>query len=403
MSTSKSCKLATSGVWLDPTGLPRSCCRIIYPIELLEEWKIIDVKKDLSKWFNNEFNQQFRKDLAAGQKRKECSTCWDLEDIGIQSERTAFSFSEEDNIPSIRILEIGAGRTCNLKCRMCDPYASSSISQELQKYQILKNDYSDPPLISDINIEDIKHIELIKVTGGEPFLHKPFETFLQNIVDNGLAQQTSIVIHTNATNFPNVKYLNPLSQFKNVQIRFSIDCVGNRNEYIRSNLVWNEMIDTIVSWGKWKQTCSNNIVFSVNSTTMILNIMYTESLLKFVNELRNNNIGLSDIKCNTYFLVNPDELAIKNFPDAIKLQLLEHLTRIDDDLFRSVHLHGITGKNDLKTMLSQTDSQVDTLATVALFFKEMRKLDRWRNQDLDTTFPELMQIFKDTGYYINNQ
>jgi hypothetical protein len=67
---------------------------------------------------------------------------------------------------------------------------------------------------------------------------------LQGLVDRGIAGNIEIHYNTNGTQYPEQAERSG-SYFKTVEIAFSIDDVGDRFEYQRTNAVWSEVCENI--------------------------------------------------------------------------------------------------------------------------------------------------------------
>jgi MoaA/NifB/PqqE/SkfB family radical SAM enzyme len=120
------------------------------------------------------------------------------------------------------------------------------------------------------------HIEYIEFTGGEPFMIQEHFDMLQGLVDRGLAGSIEIHYNTNGTQWPEQ---GPAiwRHFKLVEIAFSIDDIGDRFEYQRTNAVWSEVEANIARF-KTLRSQSPNIRLQVCSTVNVFNVFYLPEL-----------------------------------------------------------------------------------------------------------------------------
>jgi molybdenum cofactor biosynthesis enzyme MoaA len=125
-------------------------------------------------------------------------------------------------------------------------------------------------------------IRYLEFTGGEPFMIREHFQFLERIVDMGIAGQVEIHYNTNGTHFP--EYAEDIWQhFKIVEIAFSIDDVGARFEYQRSNAVWSEVEYNISRFMAMRDR-NPNIRLQVCITVNVFNVMYLEDVANWADQ-----------------------------------------------------------------------------------------------------------------------
>jgi len=215
------------------------------------------------KWNSEQINN-LRNNLLRGKKDKTCSRCWQEEDAGKQSLRQRMLFTKnsknlqkqvfqryverEDYKKYPRVVQLMPGNECNLACPSCKPELSSkwnslvkqkdySIFQRTTKnWNLTKEQYQD---IVD-NSDKLQKIELF---GGEPFLNKRNEiNLLQKLIDKGTSKHITLYFNTNGTIY-NEKLIEKLSKnFKFLEIRLSMDGIGDQFEYLRYGAKWEQVI-----------------------------------------------------------------------------------------------------------------------------------------------------------------
>jgi MoaA/NifB/PqqE/SkfB family radical SAM enzyme len=151
----------------------------------------------------------------------------------------------------LMFLDLKLGNICNLKCRICGSWSSSQYATEeitwtdpsdrkqSMAYQMLRAGAwprENQNFWQEIDqcLTDIRYIEF---TGGEPFMIDEHFDMLQGIVDRGIAHQVEIHYNTNGTHFPE-RGPDIWRHFKTVEIAFSVDDIGARFEYQRTNAAW---------------------------------------------------------------------------------------------------------------------------------------------------------------------
>jgi MoaA/NifB/PqqE/SkfB family radical SAM enzyme len=108
------------------------------------------------------------------------------------------------------------------------------------------------------NISDnVDHISEYRVIGGEPLMNKKWAEITNKIIDQD--PKRNIYIYTNATICPKNEDLESFKgknvidywrQFDNVSVGVSIDCVGDRAEYVRYGTNWKTVHDNFVLLNK---------------------------------------------------------------------------------------------------------------------------------------------------------
>jgi len=200
---------------------------------------------------------QLRNQLNDGEKPAICDVCWVKEDAGVFSERQGYNkqFKNYFHIdkPTLKYLDIEFDNRCNLQCVMCSQHNSDQIWKTVDKfrekelplpttlkrhtrhknyYSIEKKQYAKDVLTDGIDI--------LKVTGGEPFLSKDFLEILDFAIEKDLAKGLELNVTTNGTKFSKT-ILEKMKQFKHVKLTISIDGTGEVYEYIRHPFSWEQL------------------------------------------------------------------------------------------------------------------------------------------------------------------
>jgi hypothetical protein len=225
-----------------------------------------------------------RKSILSQQRSADCSTCWKLEDQGLNSERqlhnSAFDFYLDRDLEKIekdvvdgryssQIIKLATSNLCNGTCVTCGSDASSAwASLEHKKINYNKIDQNE---IEKINWKDIKQLSFV---GGEPLLEKLNFEILDRLAETNNTE-CFISIVTNGSCELTSGQCETLSKFKNLNICLSIDGVGTRFEYMRYPLGWNLLCQNL---GYFKKITSN---ISVSAMISNVNIFYYTELIEF--------------------------------------------------------------------------------------------------------------------------
>jgi MoaA/NifB/PqqE/SkfB family radical SAM enzyme len=228
-------------------------------------------------------------------------------------------------------LDLKLGNICNLKCRICGSWSSSTYAVEelnaMNRDEDKKSSYhylmlqkgawprDNPQFWEEID-QIIDQIRYIEFTGGEPFMIKEHFSLLQGIVDRGIAHRVEIHYNTNGTHWPeNAEEI--WRHFKTVEVAFSMDDVNQRFEYQRSNAIWAEVEQNIQHFRDLR-TRNPNIQLQVCSTVNIFNVMYLETLAAWIDQQ-----GFDFVYWN--MMHEPYFFSIATLPESAKVVVKQRL------------------------------------------------------------------------------
>lgn len=254
------------------------CCKNVLP-ERFESFDQIQKSQTV---------QELKNDLLNGIKNQACYQCWEEDAAGkvsmrkasIDSKSAQELLNEIDN-NKIRQLILFTGNNCNLACRTCSGYLSSSHvvearSKNLKYPDVVIHDIVKPDYEYFLN-QDYSNLESLQIIGGEPLLNVGHIQVLEKIVNDGYAQNCSLTYTTNATHKISKKHLQLLSYFKEINFIFSIDAVGEQFNYIRTGADWNWVSQNIQNIrAELKQF--DKVALTIHPTISVLNILYLEDL-----------------------------------------------------------------------------------------------------------------------------
>ncbi len=345
---------------------------------------------------NSDSMKKLRQEFIEGGQPQTCSKCWREESVGRTSKRMHTLDRLKHMLPAqdwtadakpLMFLDLKLGNICNLKCRICGSWSSSTIAteelQHLQPNEHKKDNYhyhmlrqgawprKNQQFWSEIaGISD--QIQYIEFTGGEPFMIKEHFNMLQGLVDRGLASNIEIHYNTNGTQWPGSAEA-IWQHFKIVEIAFSIDDVGERFEYQRSNAIWTEVISNIARFQALRSQYSN-IRLQICCTINVFNVYYLETVATWILEQKMDFVYWNMLHDAYFFSISslpePAKQAIAkrlwaaDVPDPVK----EEFNRVADFMNQGASLDGERLR------------------------REVGNLDRRRGQDLRTVQPEFAKL-----------
>jgi len=392
----KFCVLPWISLEASPIGTVRPCC--------LADDEIVD---DTGRKFelgtatfdniqNSSSMRRLREEFLAGKKPQTCRKCWNeesagrtskrmhtldrLKHMGIDSEWTA-------DAKPLMFLDLKLGNICNLKCRICGSWSSSqSANEEIAwtppeqrksslAYQMLRAGAwprENTQFWGQID-QCLDNIRYIEFTGGEPFLIAEHFEMLQGIVDRGIAGNVEIHYNTNGTVFPE-QAEHIWRHFKTVEIAFSIDDVGKRFEYQRTNARWAEVQENIEKFFRLKRHLPDVIQLQVCTTVNVFNVRYIDEVARWNAGHAFNFVYWNMMHDAWYF-------SIATLPDTAKTEITRYLETADIPAQYQAEFGRII---DFMNRGASTDGEMLRM--------NIRELDRRRNQDLAQVEPEFAKL-----------
>jgi MoaA/NifB/PqqE/SkfB family radical SAM enzyme len=394
----KFCVLPWVSLEASPVGTVRPCC--------LADDEIVDnagnkfelATATFSEVQQSQHMQRLREQFLSGEKPQTCRKCWNEERGGRTSKRMHTLDRLKHMLPDsewtadakpLMFLDLKLGNICNLKCRICGSWSSSQfaveelnqISDDEEKkksypYQMLRAGAwprENEQFWAEID-QALDQIRYIEFTGGEPFMIDQHFDMLQGIVDRGIAHQVEIHYNTNGTQYPK-RGEAIWRHFKTVEIAFSIDDVGERFEYQRTNADWAVALDNITSF-QYLKTQMPNLQLQCCSTVNVFNVHYIDELSHWIALQRFDFVYWNMMHDAWYF-------SIATLPDTAKVSITEHLRSADVPTQYRVEFDRIV---DFMNSGASTDG--------SMLRMKIRDLDRKRNQNFRTVAPEMAQLIE---------
>ena len=298
-------------------------------------------------------------------------------------------FDDFDDVVRLEYLEITVGRLCNLACLSCGSDFSHTwdkdelalgISDENKIAGLRKEQEYD---LDALDLDKLQHVKYIKVTGGEPFLHKQFLRLIVRLADAGLAPQIEIEIFTNCTWFPEKVEFDALMQFKHIRLSPSIDGYGSTNELLRYPSKWEKIESTLDKWIEVK-TATGRLQVATATTISVIN---APQMWEFTNWARVHK-GIDVIYQTVY---EPHYMSITHWPKWYK----DTLAMIVEQQFSGFNPKGGRFKKaeELLLKLCNTPSEQDNSDA---YIAELNRVLKYRGQSLEMA-PKFLSILRHNG------
>lgn len=338
-----------------------------------------NIDKGISAYKNSKYVKHLQQQFLNNERPASCVRCWNDEDAGLESKRLIDYKNNKDYLDTVdldnagySIIGIAFNNLCNLACRICGPWASStwvaeSKAGKLLQWSTVEDNYQDL-------LEFTKNAQQLEIVGGEPFL-KNFDEhkeYLKSFVGSSQSEKIRIHYLTNGTIFPDESFLALWDHFEHIDITLSIDDTGKRFEYNRYPAEWGAVYDNIKRFQQLS-TEKNNISISISYTVSAFTIFYADEFVNWCDQEGLPHPWFGVVSLRDYY--HPSILD-KHMKNKIKDKLL--LSEHSDVRMLAEFLNKDNSKN-MDIFGSNTNQ----------FSDYVRNLDRKRNQSFDDTFPEL--------------
>ena len=195
---------------------------------------------------------------------------------------------------------------------------------------------------------------------------------LQGIVDRGIAHQVEIHYNTNGTQYPEQAEA-IWKHFRTVEIAFSLDDVGERFEYQRSNAVWTEVCENLDRFRDLKERCAN-IELQVCTTVNIFNVRYLGDIARWLEQNKESfNFVYWNMMHDAWYF------SVACLPESAKKAITEYLDSVD-----TIYRGEFDRIRDFMNRGASTDGFMTRM--------KIADLDRKRNQDLAQVAPEFAEL-----------
>jgi MoaA/NifB/PqqE/SkfB family radical SAM enzyme len=210
--------------------------------------------------WNNDNYRELRRALANDERPERCAVCWHNEDSGIVSNRQQW---EHDNwntfADKIEVnddysvnnppywVELKVSNFCNLKCIMCSTHSTYKRVADLDIISKYQTDGHETRLLRPTELfaslnewpELWDTVHTLQFTGGEPIINKEHYDLLAGIPQH-IKKKIRLRYASNLSYIKFKKYdlIKIWNEFKHVNIKVSMDGVGDVYNYIRQDGNW---------------------------------------------------------------------------------------------------------------------------------------------------------------------
>jgi radical SAM protein with 4Fe4S-binding SPASM domain len=378
-----------------PTGDAYPCCQAEHsngPLGNCQQQSLKDI------WSGDKM-KQLRDDMLNERENSACVRCYEQEKSGFFSGRKSANKHHGHNIKKgveldppfeLSYWDIRFSNLCNLSCRSCGHIFSSSWHQDQKKLagpEWAKNNKAlfwagrhETDMLEQL-MEHIPYVEQIYFAGGEPLMMDEHYAILEELEQREMFN-VKLVYNTNFTKMKlKDRYVfDYWRRFQSVAVGASLDAMGPRAEYIRKGTEWAE----IERNREMMLVQCPNVDFYISPTLSIQNALHIPDFHK--DWVKKGLIKPQDLNIN--ILQDPAwlriDIAPEHYKEKIRAKYQEHLEwlRPLDKLNRATV--------GFESALRFLDS--DNVEQLPIFWKNMKKLDELRKENLLEVIPELNEI-----------
>jgi len=278
---------------------------------------------------------------------------------------------------------------CNLKCNMCGPFNSSTYAKENEAIGITEGKGTSSYWLAGrtwVNEEDdmnqytdiLKNLVELKLVGGETLALPQNYQIMDKAIEMGVSKQMKIVMTTNATLTPKMgkhgDVFDYVPYFKNCQMNISIECWGEKNNYIRFPSKWEKIMENVKRFSKMPRT---KILFATCVSS--LNVGYLHEVADGVDNLiQSDPYTYNDFATGSLVIGGDNLYTIATIPEDI----------------RELYINKFY--NEAKPQHTKTFMKLISYLTETPFDKDLHdrmiidvaKRDKYRGTCLTDVFPE---------------
>ena len=362
-------------------------------------------EQSVAQIWNGETINSFRLKMLNDEKDYRCKQCHLKEESGAKSLRqiTNEKFSEKVtevkkdgmSIASVPIhFDVRFSNPCNLKCRICGPWASSKWHKDAVATGMRKK--SSKALSLAVEDENSFFEQIVPLlpeakefyfAGGEPLMMEQHYKVLDALIACGNTSiRLSYNINFSTLQFKQYNVIEYWKQFKNVHLTASLDAEEQQGEFLRKNIKWDQML-------KNRKVCLKklpHLKFQIAPTACVFNVSQLPQFHK-------NWVKLGFINVEGFIpniLIHPKEYQLNILPLKEQLNLRplyeSHIKWIENQEFLNVENH-IEWLQQFRTILNQL-GRVAEPKFINSFKEKTTLLDSLRSENTVELFQELDQI-----------
>ena len=305
-----------------------------------------------------------------------CDNCRAIESQGHASMRTGMNqglgIHGRYDLEGPARIDIMFDIGCNLACRICGPSSSTYWQKHLIQHGEWTGGVTAPrrqeDVIQALSRLDLTNLRQVVFCGGETLMGQSYWNVCEWLVKNtpNAKQQLTLCFQTNGTQPINPRNYHVIDSVHLVKLHVSLDGIEQRFEYQRWPAQWQQVVHNLQTM---KQQVPSNVMFLVEETVGILNVLYQHELAQWMrSEFATNREG--DPVDHTRHLARG--------PYALESASMELVQAMRDQ-----------GHGDLVPVNWQEQPDL-----IHHMIETTKRFDSYRSQNLADHMPELWQCYR---------
>ena len=368
--------------------------------------------------------RKVRRQMLSGELPSICKLCIDSEKEGITSKRQEFLRIYPlwaDSIPALlaateadgsvnlvpRSYDLRTSNLCNANCVTCSPEYSSRWFKPLrllQQSDPLASQSSRPAYLGvqkpganwavesglyDRIKREIGEVRRLSFSGGEPLMIAANTDLVDYCIESGRAKYIHLIYDTNAL-LIDQKWLERWNEFAGVEIRISLDGLGEKFNYIRYPGPFKRFEEKVRMLAEWNNP---RIRITGQVTISLLNVLDLSEIFSWYWRTFGAETRVQK-KMHFKLVLDPKSLNLVHAPESVWAESFSRLTEFEQQkLSRQPHSQVVTHLKLLKDLLNkhferrQPDSRLLAGAMALL-----NGLDAIHGTSWPMVFPELAEL-----------
>jgi len=370
-------------------------------------------QQSLSEIWNSASLRQIRKNMLNNEPSAECKKCYYLENLGHENsfrQRSLSQFAQhwpivettesDGRVPQLKmaLLDIRFSNLCNFRCHTCNSELSSAWFEESAKLG-MRNPPSKVLNLSTLSKDSslwseleplLDGVEEATFAGGEPLLSQDHFRILHRWTERkNFNVRISYLTNFSELEFRGSDVLKLWSQFPNLLVQASLDGSGKRAEYLRHGTNWQKIVR---NRQRMLRECPQ-VTFALAPTISLFNV---EHFANFHWEwIQEGLVRADDLEVN--LLTYPDFMRVQVLPMTQRARIAQQYEVALDRILGHCERLGQTShsvENGYQSIVNLLKSEPlkadDRDLKKARLLHRIRSLDRLRDTDFRSTFPEII-------------
>lgn len=302
--------------------------------------------------------------------------------------------------------QINLGNYCNSACLFCEPEYSSRLASEFKKIGLINrlpagNWSNDSVKVNEfVNVlAQSPKLSYLHFIGGETLITPAFKTILAALIHHGLNKNIIIGFTTNLTTWDQ-SVIDLLSQFHEVNLGMSIECINPLNDYLRYG---GDINDTLQILNQWLELAERlHWLVQLRITPTVFSIWHLDTVYEYAFQHQ-----LSVESCN--FLEHPADMRPSVLPVELRKIVIEKLQSWalgHEQITASRDVINTRDRNtarqqiveDAKSYIHYLKTQPDESYRLPDLVRYIKLMEKNRGNSILDYLPEYETILRSAGY-----